>query len=339
MMEWLEHSDPLSWTFAQPLWLWGWVFVFTGIVGHFFMGRKRTNHYKFSAVEGLPQSGLSYVRRASAVLSWLALGLIFTAMARPQSSTVVQRASQNLGIDLVLAVDISASMLSKDLKPNRLEALKNVASEFVSRRSTDRLGLVIYAGEAYSPVPLTTDHRLLKEQLSSLRYDLLDQGTAIGMGLATAVNRLQSSTAKSKVIILLTDGENNAGLIDPTQAADLAASTGIKVYTIGLGTNGVAPMPVGYDQNNQLVYRPQQVRIDEALLERIAETTGGQYFRATDNESLDEIYAIIDRLEKSEIEGYKFYRYTEHYALFVLAAFGLIALELLLNFVIVKTAF
>ena len=338
-MDWLENSTWLTWTFAQLEWLWGWAVVVLGAALQLYFARRRSNHYGYSSLQSLPSSGLGKVRSATFVLAWAALGMLLTAMARPQSSTVVQRASQNLGIDMVLAVDISASMLAKDLKPNRLEALKEVATRFVNRRTTDRLGLVIYAGEAYSPVPLTTDHRLLNKQIESLRYDLLEQGTAIGMGLATAVNRLQNSTAKSKVVILLTDGENNAGLIDPTQAADLAKSTGVKVYTIGLGTNGVAPTPVGYDQNNQLVYRPQQVRIDEELLQRIAQTTGGQYFRATDNESLDAIYGLIDQLEKSEIEGYKFYRYTEHYHWFVFAALGLIALELLLNFVIVKTAF
>jgi len=240
----------------------------------------------------------------------------------------------------MLALDISASMLAKDLKPNRLEALKEVATDYVIRRNMDRIGLVIYAGESYSPVPLTTDHSLLNEQIRSLQYDMLDGGTAIGMGLSTAANRLAESAAKSKIIILLTDGENNAGLVDPIQAGELCASLGIKVYTIGLGTNGIASMPVGIDPNTkEFVYRPVQVTIDEVLLKRIAEMTNGQYFRATDRESLENIYGIIDSLEKSEIEGFQFYRYDEHYSIFVWIAIAFIAFELLLNFVVLKSAF
>ncbi|MDE0987275.1 MAG: VWA domain-containing protein, partial [Schleiferiaceae bacterium] len=238
-----------------------------------------------------------------------------------------------------MALDISASMMSKDLKPNRLEALKEVATNFVTERGMDRMGLVIYAGEAYSPVPLTTDHSLLNEQIRSLKYDLLEGGTAIGMGLSSAANRLANSEAKSKVVILLTDGENNAGMVDPIQASELCQSLGIKVYTIGLGTNGVAPTPVAMGANGKLIYSPRQVSIDEDLLKRIATNTGGKYFRATDKESLIQIYDIIDGLEKSEIEGFQFYRYTEHYAGFVWLAMGLIMLELLLNFILLKTAF
>lgn len=329
----------LDWTFAQPVWLFGWLLVILGIVLQGVWSKRKFNRYKFSHVEGIPRSAAGGLRSKSAVLSWLALGMLFVAMARPQTSKLIQRPSQNLGIDMMLSLDISASMMSRDLTPNRLEALKDVATEFVSNRTSDRLGLVIYAGESYSPVPLTTDHHLLNEQIRSLRYDLLEGGTAIGMGLATAVNRLQQSTAKSKVIILLTDGENNAGLIDPIQAAELAASTKIKVYTIGLGTNGVASTPVGIDPAGNLVYRPRTVNIDEDLLRRIAEITDGQYFRATDNESLNRIYKIIDSLEKSEIEGFQFYRYSEHFHVFVWIALGLVALELLLNFTLLKTAF
>jgi Ca-activated chloride channel family protein len=250
-----------------------------------------------------------------------------------------QQPSQNLGIDLMMALDISTSMLARDLKPNRLEALKEVATDFVAQRTMDRLGLVIYAGEAYSPVPLTTDQSLLSQQISALHHEMLEGGTAIGMGLSTAVNRLVESTAKSKVIILLTDGENNGGMVDPVQAAELAASLDIKVYTIGLGTNGMASTPVMKDPSGNLIYQPRPVTIDEELLQRIASITGGQYFRATDNESLVEIYNSIDQLEKSEIEGFEFYRYTEHFSIFLYLALACIGLELLLNFVLLKTAF
>jgi Ca-activated chloride channel family protein len=269
----------------------------------------------------------------------LALAFVFTALARPQSSQMFQQPSPNLGIDLMMALDISTSMLARDLKPNRLEALKEVATDFVAQRAMDRLGLVIYAGEAYSPVPLTTDQSLLSQQISALHHEMLEGGTAIGMGLSTAVNRLVESTAKSKVIILLTDGENNGGMVDPVQAAELAASLDIKVYTIGLGTNGMASTPVMKDPRGNLIYQPRPVTIDEELLQRIASITGGQYFRATDNESLVQIYESIDQLEKSEIEGFEFYRYTEHFSIFLYLALACIGLELLLNFVLLKTAF
>ena len=329
-----------NWEFNQPLWLAGLVLIPMAAI---FMGvirSKRFGHYTFSLLDGLGQNFAGRAKNFTALLSWFAFGSLCIALARPQTSEIIQQPSQNLGIDMMLSLDISASMLAKDLKPNRLEALKEVATDFVSRRKVDRIGLVIYAGEAYSPVPLTTDHSLLNEQIRSLEYDMLDGGTAIGMGLSTAANRLSESNAKSKVVILLTDGENNAGLVDPIQAGELCASLGIKVYTIGLGTNGVASMPVAIDPMTQeIIYRPQQVTIDEDLLKRISDITGGKYFRATDRTSLENIYDIIDGLEKSEIEGFQFYRYTEHYSIFVWIALGLIALELLLNFVLLKSAF
>ena len=328
-----------NWDFAQPLWLLGLLVLPLGWIGLYLMRRSRFNAYTFSSNQQLPASSLGTVRAASSGLSWLALAFVFTALARPQSSQMFQQPSQNLGIDLMMALDISTSMLARDLKPNRLEALKTVATDFVAQRTMDRLGLVIYAGEAYSPVPLTTDQSLLSQQISTLHHEMLEGGTAIGMGLSTAVNRLVESTAKSKVIILLTDGENNGGLVDPVQAAELAASLNIKVYTIGLGTNGMASTPVMKDPRGNLIYQPRPVTIDEDLLKRIADITGGQYFRATDNERLAQIYNSIDQLEKSEIEGFEFYRYTEHFSIFLYLALACIALELLLNFVLLKTAF
>ena len=329
-----------NWEFNEPLWLAGLVLIPLAALGMGLLRAKRFGQFTFSLLDGLQQPLAGPLKNFTALLSWMALGALCIAMARPQSSEIIQQPSQNLGVDMMLSLDISASMLAKDLKPNRLEALKDVATDFVSRRNVDRIGLVIYAGEAYSPVPLTTDHSLLNEQIRALKYDMLDGGTAIGMGLSTAANRLAESTAKSKVIILLTDGENNAGLVDPIQAGELCASLGIKVYTIGLGTNGVASMPVAIDPlTKEIIYRPQQVTIDEELLERIASITGGQYFRATDRESLENIYDLIDSLEKSEIEGFQFYRYTEHYSRFVWLALILIGLELLLNFVLLKSAF
>ena len=328
-----------NWDFAQPLWLIGLLVIPLGWTGIYLRRKRRFNAYTFSSNQQLPSSALGSIRAASGGLSWLALAFVFTALARPQSSQMFQQPSQNLGIDLMMALDISTSMLARDLKPNRLEALKEVATDFVAQRAMDRLGLVIYAGEAYSPVPLTTDQSLLSQQISALHHEMLEGGTAIGMGLSTAVNRLVESTAKSKVIILLTDGENNGGMVDPVQAAELAASLGIKVYTIGLGTNGMASTPVMKDPRGNLIYQPRPVTIDEELLQRIASITGGQYFRATDNESLVQIYDSIDQLEKSEIEGFEFYRYTEHFSIFLYLALACIGLELLLNFVLLKTAF
>ena len=328
-----------NWDFAQPLWLIGLLVIPLGWTGIYLRRKRRFNAYTFSSNQQLPSSALGSIRAASGGLSWLALAFVFTALARPQSSQMFQQPSQNLGIDLMMALDISTSMLARDLKPNRLEALKEVATDFVAQRAMDRLGLVIYAGEAYSPVPLTTDQSLLSQQISALHHEMLEGGTAIGMGLSTAVNRLVESTAKSKVIILLTDGENNGGMVDPVQAAELAASLGIKVYTIGLGTNGMASTPVMKDPRGNLIYQPRPVTIDEELLQRIASITGGQYFRATDNESLVQIYDSIDQLEKSEIEGFEFYRYTEHFSIFLYLALACIGIELLLNFVLLKTAF
>ena len=328
-----------NWDFAQPLWLIGLLVIPLGWTGIYLRRKRRFNAYTFSSNQQLPSSSLGSIRGASGGLSWLALAFVFTALARPQSSQMFQQPSQNLGIDLMMALDISTSMLARDLKPNRLEALKEVATDFVAQRAMDRLGLVIYAGEAYSPVPLTTDQSLLSQQISALHHEMLEGGTAIGMGLSTAVNRLVESTAKSKVIILLTDGENNGGMVDPVQAAELAASLDIKVYTIGLGTNGMASTPVMKDPRGNLIYQPRPVTIDEELLQRIASITGGQYFRATDNESLVQIYESIDQLEKSEIEGFEFYRYTEHFSIFLYLALACIGLELLLNFVLLKTAF
>ena len=328
-----------NWDFAQPLWLIGLLVIPLGWTGIYLRRKRRFNAYTFSSNQQLPSSALGSLRAASGGLSWLALAFVFTALARPQSSQMFQQPSQNLGIDLMMALDISTSMLARDLKPNRLEALKEVATDFVAQRAMDRLGLVIYAGEAYSPVPLTTDQSLLSQQISALHHEMLEGGTAIGMGLSTAVNRLVESTAKSKVIILLTDGENNGGMVDPVQAAELAASLGIKVYTIGLGTNGMASTPVMKDPRGNLIYQPRPVTIDEELLQRIASITGGQYFRATDNESLVQFYESIDQLEKSEIEGFEFYRYTEHFSIFLYLALACIGLELLLNFVLLKTAF
>jgi len=241
------------------------------------------------------------------------------------------------GIDIIMALDISPSMLARDLRPNRLEALKTVAQDFVDGRPTDRIGLVIYAGESFAQVPLTTDHKILKNAITELKWDMLENGTAIGMGLATAVNRIKESEALSKVIILLTDGENNRGIIDPKTAAQLAQEYNIKVYTIGVGTKGFAESPVALDARGRFIYQKVQVNIDEELLKEIAEMTNGQYFRATDNESLLAIYREIDQLEKSELEELVFYQYEEHFYRYIFWALGLLVLEFMLRLTLYRS--
>ncbi len=233
-----------------------------------------------------------------------------------------------------MAIDVSGSMLARDLKPNRLEALKRVASTFVNDRVNDRIGLVVYAGESYTRTPVTSDKTMVQHSLETIEYDdsILQDGTGIGVGLATAINRLKDSKAKSRVIILLTDGVNNAGTIDPRMAADIAKEYGIKVYTIGIGTNGTAQFPVGRNPTTgQFVFRNMPVEIDEGLMKEIAKTTEGKYFRATSNKKLEEIYKEINKLETTEIQEQKYYNYDEKFKPFVLLALALLAIEMLLR--------
>ncbi|WP_299712316.1 VWA domain-containing protein [uncultured Tenacibaculum sp.] len=270
------------------------------------------------------------------VLRLLALATLIVALARPRNVSVSKKTKTNRGIDIVMAIDVSASMLAKDLKPNRLEALKRVAVDFVNRRPNDRIGIVVYAGESFTQTPITSDKSIVKRTISEIKWGQLEGGTAIGMGLGSAVNRLKESKAKSKVIILLTDGVNNAGFVDPKTATELAKEIGIKVYTIGIGTNGMAPFPWAKDpRTGQLSFRNQKVEIDEKLLQFIADETEGEYFRATDNSSLKEIYDEIDKLEKTKIEEFKYYNYTENYRFFVFLA----GIFLILEFILRNTLF
>mgnify|MGYP002628151485 FL=1 len=259
-------------------------------------------------------------------------------MARPRTIDESTRIKTTKGIDIVIAIDVSASMLARDLKPNRLEALKVVASKFIQARPNDRLGLVEYAGESYTKTPLTSDKNIVLSSLKSIKYNTtITGGTAIGMGLATSVNRLKESRAKGKVIILLTDGVNNSGFIDPKIASELAVEFGIKVYTIGIGSNGMALSPIGILPNGTFQYGNIQVEIDEGLLKQIAKTTGGKYFRATSNSKLEDIYEEINKLEKTEIEEIKYKSYDELFRPLVLAAFGLIFFELLLRYTLFRS--
>jgi Ca-activated chloride channel homolog len=301
--------------------------------------KKQTATLEISNSNGLVKGNQiwSILKHSLFVMRALALALIVVAMARPQTVDVSTKTKTTRGIDIVMAIDVSASMLAKDLKPNRLEALKKVVSKFITRRPNDRIGLVEYAGESYTRTPVTSDKGIILKSLREIKYNtIITGGTAIGMGLATAVNRLKESKAKSKIIILLTDGVNNSGFIDPQTASELAVEYGIKTYTIGLGTNGMALSPVAIN-NGKFQYSRIQVEIDEKLLKEIATETGGKYFRATNNKKLEDIYAEIDQLEKTEIEEFKYYNYEEKFRPLVLMALGLLVLEFLLRHTLLRS--
>ena len=264
--------------------------------------------------------------------------LLTAALARPVKLFQEEKIKAD-GIDIVLAMDLSGSMLAKDFEPDRLTVAKEMAQDFVDQRTYDRIGLVVFAGESFTQCPVTTNHDIVNGFLSNLEVGILQDGTAIGMGLATAVNRLKESKAASKVIILLTDGENNAGYIDPITAIDMAKALGIKVYTIGVGTTGVALMPLGRDNSGQYYYGPKPVRIDEELLQKIANETSGKYFRAKTKDDLINIYGEIDKLEKTEIEVNVFRRQSEYFRPFAMAGIGGLMLYLCLMFGWIKKYF
>ena len=301
--------------------------------------KKQTAILEISTTSGLLKGNQFWtiLKHSLFVLRALAITLIIVAMARPQTVDVSTKTKTTRGIDIVMAIDVSASMLAKDLKPNRLEALKKVASKFINRRPNDRIGLVEYAGESYTRTPVTSDKGIILKSLRDIKYNtIITGGTAIGMGLATAVNRLKESKAKSRIIILLTDGVNNSGFIDPKTASELAVEYGIKTYTIGLGSNGMALSPVAIN-NGKFQYSRIQVEIDEKLLKEIASETAGKYFRATNNKKLEDIYDEIDKLEKTEIEEFKYYNYEEKFRPLVLLALGLLVLEFLLRHTLLRS--
>jgi Ca-activated chloride channel family protein len=306
----------------------------TAIIWYVFKHNKQSAELKISSIKGFKVSPSiwSKFRHVLFALRLIALGLLITALARPRTVDVSTKTKTTRGIDIIMAIDVSASMLAKDLRPNRLEALKDVAADFIDGRPNDRIGLVEYAGEAYTKTPITSDKSIVQRSLRDIKYNtIIEGGTAIGMGLATSVNRLKDSRAKSKVIILLTDGVNNSGFIDPKIASELAVEYGIKVYTIGLGTNGMALSPVAINPNGSFRYGRQQVEIDEDLLKEIADVTVGKYFRATNNKKLAEIYDEINKLEKTEVEEKKYYNYDEKYRPLILIAGLLLLIELLLR--------
>jgi Ca-activated chloride channel homolog len=283
--------------------------------------------------EGVRRSVKTWLYHGLFVLRMLAITLLIIALARPQSSLRRQDVKVE-GIDIVLAMDISGSMLAQDFKPDRLEASKEVADEFIDGRPDDRIGLVIFSGESFTQCPLTTDHAVLKNLFSDIKSGMINDGTALGDGLATAVSHLRTSTAISKVIILLTDGVNNAGSVDPLSAAEIAKMYGIRIYTIGVGTTGMAPYPVQTPFGIQLQQMP--VEIDEALLKNVSATTDGKYFRATNNTKLRNVYHEIDKLEKSKIDITEFHNKTEKYLPLALIATAFFIIELLSRYLYFK---
>lgn len=324
----------------NPNYLWLFISLPLLIGWYLFNSKKAQPVLKISSLKGFQQKTnfLGKLHPLLFILRLLSLGLIILAISRPQTMDVSTRTKTNKGIDIVMAIDVSSSMLAQDLKPNRLSSLKRVATSFIDDRMSDRIGLVIYAGESYTKTPITSDRAIVKNALREIRYEgLIEDGTAIGMGLATAVNRLKDSRAKSKVIILLTDGVNNSGFIDPKIASELAVEYEIKTYTIGLGSNGTARAPVGILPNGKFQYGMTKVEIDEELLKTIAKNTGGLYFRATDNKKLEEIYDEINKLEKTEVEEFKYYNYEEKFRPLILLALTLILIEWLARNTIFKS--
>lgn len=318
--------------FANPQFFWLLLLLPVGMLWYFLKRKQETASLKVPNLKGFPtDSLLPKLKPGLFVLRLLGLTAIITALARPQSEDISSKTKTTKGIDIVMAIDVSSSMLAKDLKPNRLVALKDVAADFIRERPNDRIGLVAYAGESYTKTPITSDKSIVLSALEEITYGQLNDGTAIGMGLATSVNRLKESKALSKVIILLTDGVNNSGFIEPQTAAGLAVEYDIKTYTIGLGTNGNALSPIAYNTDGSFRYGMREVEIDEELLKNIAEETGGKYFRATDNKKLEDIYDEINKLEKTEVEEFKYYRYEEKYRPLVLLAGALLLLEWLLR--------
>ena len=325
--------------FKNPEFLWLLLLIPVIIFFMYYFRFKKVSNLKISSFDNFKtKSFKSKLYPLLNTLRIISITLVIIALSRPQEISNSSRTKTSSGIDIVIAVDISSSMLAQDLKPNRLEALKSVASEFINDRINDRIGLVIYAGESYTKTPVTSDKEVVINSLTEISFDgIIDDGTAIGMGLATSVNRLKDSKAKSKVIILLTDGVNNSGFIDPSTAADLASTYGIKTYTIGLGTNGNARAPVALNPNGSFRFGITKVEIDEDLLNEVADKTGGKYFRATDNRKLEEIYEEINKLEKTEVEEIKYSDIDEKYRPFALLAFVLISLELFLKYVIFRS--
>ncbi|OGU58353.1 MAG: aerotolerance regulator BatA [Ignavibacteria bacterium GWF2_33_9] len=282
-----------------------------------------------AVVKSIKKSPRVHLRHLPFFFTLIGLGFIIFALARPQTSST-RKEIQTEGVDIVLAMDVSTSMLAEDLKPNRIESAKKNAIKFLEERKNDRIGLVVFAGESFTQCPITIDHSILKNLVDKLKSGMLEDGTAIGMGLATSVARLKDSKAKSKIIVLLTDGINNTGFISPETAAEIAKTFGIKVYTIGVGTRGLAPYPFKTPFGTQ--YQKVNVQIDENMLKKIASLTGGNYFRATNSKSLEEIYNEINSMEKTKIDVAYFTKKTEEYLIFALFGSAFIVISVILKY-------
>ena len=322
--------------FANPGFLYFLLAVPAIIAFYVLKQHKASASLRLPGLQYFEKSGITfrnYLRHVLFALRIVAVILLIIVLARPQKTDRFQDVSTE-GIDIVLALDISGSMLARDFRPDRLEASKNVATEFISGRPYDRIGLVVFSGESFTQCPLTTDHAVLINLLREIQSGMIEDGTAIGMGLANAVNRIKDSEAKSKVIILLTDGINNRGEIAPGSAAGIAKTFGVRVYTIGVGTQGMAPYPVQTPFGTQ--YQNMPVEIDEAILKEIAQTTGGRYFRATDNDKLVQVYKEIDKLEKSKIDVRQFTKKEEKFLIPAIIAFFLLFIEIVLRNILLR---
>jgi len=323
-------------TFANPSYLWFLLIIPLLVVFYILRQHKTSPSLTYSHVQQLREmqgSARPFLRHILFAFRMISIALLVIIVARPQSTDYWENVSTE-GIDIIMAMDISSSMLARDFKPDRLEAAKNVATEFISGRPYDRMGLVIFSGESFTQCPLTTDHAVMINLMREMKSGMIEDGTAIGLGLATSVNRIKDSETKSKVIILLTDGVNNRGEIAPVTAAEIAKTLGVRVYTIGVGSRGIAPYPVQTVAG--IRYRNMPVEIDEAVLQEIANMTGGKYFRATDNESLNKIYEEIDALEKSKINVQEFSRKREEYMPLAIILAALLLLEILLRYTLLR---
>lgn len=325
-------------TFQNPSFFWLFVPIVVWVLYYFLFSKKHKPGIQISGglLHKSTKTWRFYIAKLPFLLRLLALSLIVIALARPISSKVNSEILDGEGIDIVIALDVSSSMLALDFKPNRLEAAKSVAADFISGRNGDRFGLVIYSGESYTQCPITSDKGMIANLLAKVKNGRLADGTAIGLGLGTAVNRLRDSKAKSKVVILLTDGVNNQGEIDPRNAADAALLYDVKVYTIGVGTTGMAKVPA-QDFFGNMVFVDAPVEIDETLLKEIADKTGGKYFRATDNKKLKEVYAEIDQLERTKVEEIHFYNFTDLFRNPLKFVFLLLILEVLIKISVLKS--
>lgn len=331
LLDWQHMS------FAHPLYFGLLLFIPFMIWWQYRKKRYDNPSIRLTTVSGIKEVKPTWRVQFRPAMFWLrvlSLCFLIIALARPQSSSVSESIDSE-GIDIVMSIDVSGSMLAEDLKPNRIEAAKKVATDFVDGRPTDRLGLVIFAGESFTQVPITIDHSVLKQQISQIKSGVLVDGTAIGMGLATGVDRLRASKAKSRVLILMTDGVNNTGLIDPSTALEIAKRYNVRVYTIGVGSEGQAPYPVQTPFGTQKQMMP--VQIDEALLQKIARETGGKYYRATSNKSLKSVYSEIDQLEKTKIEVSSYKHYAELFFPFALMAIVCLLAEMLLRYTVFKS--